>query len=148
LFGHISPRYQEFQYLQLFYYKSFAMFGATIVLNIIIMLNLRLRRQKKCLKARLSTFNDVGWTARSMQRDCEEQFTRRLELCFTIFAILLQSFAVFTCRISRKHRFKHYRGGVKSVQDVVATYDTGANGQNDFKYIDYFGITRNELASV
>lgn len=81
----------------------------------------------------------------------KERFARRLGLYFIIFAIILQSFVIFA---PAEQTFAStgssiIDGGIKSVQDIVATYDAGANNQNDFKdIIDYFGITRAELNNM
>src|SRR5688572_1284811 len=90
----------------------------------------------------------LGFYARRLRR---EQLTRRLGLLFTVFAIVVQSFAVFSPveEVSAATGSSIVEGGVNSVQDILRIYDAGAKGQNDFKDIfDYFGVTRAELAAL
>lgn len=90
----------------------------------------------------------LGFYAKRLRK---EQFTRRLGLFFTIFAVIIQSFAVFSPaeQVSAATGSSIIEGGVKSVQDVLNVYDAGAQNRNDFKDImDYFGVTRAELAAM
>ena len=90
----------------------------------------------------------LGFYAKRLRK---EQLTRKLGLFFTIFAVIIQSFAVFTPpeQVSAATGSSIIQGGVKSVGDILNAYDAGAKGQNDFKDIfDYLGITRTELASL
>lgn len=90
----------------------------------------------------------LGFYAKRLRK---EQVTRRLGLFFTIFAIIIQSFAVFSPaeQVSAATGSSIIEGGVKSVQDILNVYDAGARGQNDYKdIVDYFGITRAELAAM
>lgn len=90
----------------------------------------------------------LGFYAKRLRK---EQITRQLGLFFTIFAIIIQSFAVFSPaeQVSAASGSSIIEGGVKSVQDVLNTYDAGAQGKNDLKDImDYVGITRAELAAM
>lgn len=90
----------------------------------------------------------LGFYARRLRK---EQFTRKLGLFFTIFAIVIQSFAVFSPaeQVSASTGSSIVEGGIKSVQQLLDIYDAGAKGQNDVKDImDYLGITRAELASM
>jgi hypothetical protein len=90
----------------------------------------------------------LGFYAKRLRK---EQFTRRLGLIFTALALVVQSFAVFTPpeQALASSGSDVIPGGVRSVQDVVNVYDAGAKGQNDFKdLMDYFGVTRQELASM
>lgn len=90
----------------------------------------------------------LGFYAKRLRK---EQFTRRLGLFFTIFAIVIQSFAVFSPaeQVSASTGSSIIEGGVHSVQEILNVYDAGAKGQNDYKDImDYFGVTRAELAAL
>ncbi len=90
----------------------------------------------------------LGFYAKRLRK---EQFTRKLGLFFTIFAIIIQSFAVFSPaeQVSASTGSSIIEGGVKSISDILKVYDAGAKGQNDYKDImDYFGITRAEIAGM
>lgn len=90
----------------------------------------------------------LGFYAKRLRK---EQFTRKLGLYFTIFAVLMQSFAVFTPpeQVSASTGSSIIQGGVKSVNDILEAYDASAKGKSDYKDIfDYFGITRAELAGM
>src|SRR5688572_29526527 len=138
----MSPLTQECQYLQLFYYKSLSMFGATIVLNIIVMLNLRSRSHKTKMFRKLvsnlpfspALVGQLGFYAKRLRK---EQITRKLGLFFTIFAVLMQSFAVFSPpeQVSASTGSSIIQGGITSVQDILTAYDAGAQGKSDYKDI-------------
>jgi hypothetical protein len=90
----------------------------------------------------------LGFYAKRLRK---EQFTRKLGLFFTIFAIIIQSFAVFSPaeQVSASTGASIIEGGVKSIQDILNVYDASAKGQNDYKdLMDYFGITRAEIAGM
>jgi hypothetical protein len=90
----------------------------------------------------------LGFYAKRLRK---EQITRRAGLFFTVFAIIIQSFAVFSPaeQVSASTGSSIIDGGVHSVQDILYAWDQGANGHNDYKAImDYFGITRAEIAAM
>ena len=90
----------------------------------------------------------LGFYAKRLRK---EQFTRRLGLFFTAFAIVIQSFAVFSPaeQVSASTGSSIVEGGVHSIQEILNVYDSGAKGQNDYKDImDYFGVTRAEIAAM
>lgn len=93
----------------------------------------------------------VGQISFYAKRLSKEEITRRIGLIFTIMAVVVQSFAVFSPpeQATASNRPDVIPGGVTSVQQVLNTYDAGASGQNDFKdLMDYMGITRDELARM
>lgn len=90
----------------------------------------------------------LGFYAKRLRK---EQFTRKIGLFFTVFAVIMQSFAVFTPpeQVSASTGSSIIQGGVKSIQDILNAYDASAKGQGDYKDIfDYFGVTRAELAAM
>lgn len=90
----------------------------------------------------------LGFYARRLRK---EEVTRRFGLILTAMALIVQSFAVFSPaeQALASSNSDVIPGGVSSVQQVLTTYDNGANGQNDFKdLMDYLGITRSELAAM
>jgi hypothetical protein len=90
----------------------------------------------------------LGFYAKRLRK---EHFTRRLGLIFTALALVVQSFAVFTPpeQALASSGSDVIPGGVRSVQDILNVYDAGGKGQNDFKdFMDYFGITRSNLAAM
>lgn len=92
--------------------------------------------------------SQLGFYAKRLKK---EQVTRRVGLIFTVLALVVQSFAVFTPpdQALASSASDIVPGGVSSVEQVLAIYDNGAQGVNDFKALmDYFGVTRAELASM
>lgn len=90
----------------------------------------------------------LGFYARRLRK---EELTRRIGLVFTVLALIVQSFAVFSPpeQALASSASDVIPGGVQSIQQIVATYDAGAIGQNDFKdLMDYLGITRHELVTM
>ncbi len=90
----------------------------------------------------------LGFYAKRLRK---EQITRKLGLFFTIFAIIIQSFAVFSPaeQVSASTGSSIIEGGIRSIGDILNVYDAGAQGQNDYKDImDYFGVTRAEIANM
>lgn len=90
----------------------------------------------------------LGFYAKRLRK---EQITRRLGLIFTVLALVVQSFAVFSPpeQALASSGSDIIPGGIRTVQDIVNVYDAGASGQNDFKdLMDYFGVTRAELAGM
>ncbi|PLS80632.1 hypothetical protein CYG49_04710 [Candidatus Saccharibacteria bacterium] len=90
----------------------------------------------------------LGFYARRLRK---EEATRRLGLIFTALALVVQSLAVFSppepANAASDSDF--IRGGVRSMNDVLAAYDQSARGQGDYKQImDYAGITREEIAAM
>lgn len=87
----------------------------------------------------------LGFYAKRLKK---EEATRRLGLVFTALALVVQSFAVFSPPepANAASAADIIYGGVSSVQDILAAYD---NPSKDFKKIvDYYGITRAELAAT
>lgn len=90
----------------------------------------------------------LGFYAKRLRK---EQLTRKVGLFFTIFAIIIQSFAVFSPaeQASASTGASMIEGGIRSVQDILNVYDAGAKGGNDYKDVmDYLGITRSEIANM
>ncbi len=90
----------------------------------------------------------LGFYARRLKK---EQATRRLGLIFTVLALMVQSFAVFNPpeQALATTTSTVIPGGVSSVKEIVDVYDQGGQGRNDFKdLMDYFGVTRDELAHM
>jgi len=90
----------------------------------------------------------LGFYAKRLRK---EQFTRRLGIFFTIFAVLVQSFTVFTPpeQVSASTGSSIIQGGVQSIGDILNAYDASAKGKGDYKDIfDYFGVTRAELSDM
>jgi|GEM_PF-121592 len=90
----------------------------------------------------------LGFYAKRLRK---EQFTRKLGIFFTIFAVVIQSFAVFTPpeQVSASTGSSIIQGGVHSINDILTAYDSSAKGNGDYKDIfDYFGVTRAELAGM
>jgi hypothetical protein len=93
----------------------------------------------------------VGQLSFYARRLRKEEFTRRLGLIFTVLALIMQSFAVFSPpeQALASGNADIVRGGVSSVDKILEVYDAGAQGQNDFKdLMDYFGVTREELVAM
>ena len=93
----------------------------------------------------------VGQLSFYAKRLRKEEFTRRLGLIFTVLALAVQSLAVFSPpeQALASGDSDIIKGGVSSVSQILTVYDAGAQGQNDFKdLMDYFGVTRQELASM
>ncbi len=90
----------------------------------------------------------LGFYARRLKK---EEATRRLGLVFTALALVVQSFAVFSPPepANAASDSDMVRGGVRSINDILAIYDQSARGKGDFKDImDYAGITRAELKDM
>lgn len=90
----------------------------------------------------------LGFYAKRLKK---EQVTRRIGLAFTVLALIVQSFAVFTPpdQALASSASDIVPGGVSSVEQILSLYDAGAQGRNDFKALmDYFGVTRTELAAL
>lgn len=128
------------------------MFGATIVLNIFLMLNLSLGAKTKMFRKLVSSlpFSPalVGQLGFYIRRLRKEEVTRRLGLIFTVMAVVMQSFTVFTPpeQAFASSTSDVIPGGVTSVQQILNTYDSSTS---DFKSLmNYMGITRSELASM
>ncbi len=89
----------------------------------------------------------LGFYARRLRK---EEFTRRLGLIFTVLALIMQSLAVFSPpeQALASNTSDIIKGGVNSVGDILNVYDN-SGATNDFKDImDYFGVTRAELAAM
>jgi hypothetical protein len=127
-------------------------FGATIVLNIFLMLNLSLGAKTKMFRKLVSSlpFSPalVGQLGFYIRRLHKEEVTRRLGLIFTVMAVIMQSFTVFTPpeQALASSTSDVIKGGISSVKQILGAYDA-KNG--DFKSLmNYMGITRAELASM
>jgi len=86
----------------------------------------------------------LGFYARRLKK---EQWMRRLGLIFTVFALVIQSFAMFSPPESANAASANdmVPGGIGSVSRALQLWD---NNSYNFKDImSHFGITRNELAS-
>jgi hypothetical protein len=81
------------------------------------------------------------------QRLKKEQVIRRLGLVFTIFALIIQSFAIFSPPESANAASANdmVPGGVHSVEQALQLWDS--NNYNFKDVLSYFGITRTELSS-
>lgn len=85
----------------------------------------------------------IGFYARRLRR---EQFTRKLGLVFTVLALVVQSFAIFSppepANAASSSDF--VRGGVRTLNEMLAAYDS-----SDLKDVfTYAGITREEIANA
>lgn len=90
----------------------------------------------------------VGQLGFYIRRLHKEEVTRRLGLIFTVMAVIMQSFTVFTPpeQALASSTSDVIKGGVSSVQQILNAYDTPGG---DFKSLmNYMGITRAELASL
>lgn len=128
-----------------------------LALNIFLMLFLgqeKLKKQTmfKKLVANLpfspALVGQLGFYAKRLRA---EETTRRIGLIFTVLALIVQSFAVFSPpeAANAAHPSDIIYGGVSSVADILSVYDASARGNGDFKKImDYAGITRAELAAT
>ncbi len=90
----------------------------------------------------------LGFYARRLRK---EELTRRLGLLFTVLAVIVQSFAVFSPpeQAMASTASSIIPGGVSSISDILNHYDAGANGQNDYKaFMDYIGISRDDIARM
>jgi len=86
----------------------------------------------------------LGFYARRLKK---EQWMRRLGVIFTVFALVIQSFAVFSPPESANaaNASDTVPGGIHTVQQALQTWD---NNSYDFRdLLSYFGITRSEVAS-
>ena len=90
----------------------------------------------------------LGFYARRLKR---EQVTRRIGLILTVMALVVQSLAIITPpdQALASSASDIIPGGVSSVNDVLNVYDSSSQGKNDLKdLMDYFGVTRTELAGM
>src|SRR5688572_25460922 len=90
----------------------------------------------------------LGFYARRLRK---EQVTRKLGLIFTVMALIMQSFAVFSPpeQALASSESDIIKGGVSSIQDILNVYDAGGRGQNYFKdLMDYFGVSRAKIAGM
>lgn len=90
----------------------------------------------------------LGFYARRLKK---EEVTRRTGLVFTALALVVQSFAVFSPPepANAANASNLIRGGVSSVEQILAVYDQSARGNGDYKAImDYNGITRADLQGL
>lgn len=92
-----------------------------------------------------SLMTDIGFYANRLR---SEEATRRTTIMFVVFAIIMQSLAVFSppesANASSEQDIIH--GGVSNLDDLLLRYD---HNESDLKDIyDTLGITRAELASA
>lgn len=90
----------------------------------------------------------LGFYARRLRK---EEVTRRLGLFFTVLALIVQSFAVFSPpeAANAANPSDMIYGGISTKEQLLAAYDNSARGNGDIKNIfDYAGITRAELADL
>ena len=81
------------------------------------------------------------------QRLKKEQVMRRLGIIFTVFALIIQSFAIFSPPESANAASANdmIPGGANSVSQILGLWDS--NNYNFRDVMSYFGITRAELSS-
>jgi uncharacterized repeat protein (TIGR01451 family) len=86
----------------------------------------------------------LGFYAQRLKR---EQWIRRLGLVFTVFALIIQSLAIFSPPESANAASANdmVPGGIHSVNQAVQLWDN--NSYNFRDVMSYFGITRAELSS-
>lgn len=90
----------------------------------------------------------LGFYARRLRK---EEITRRLGLIFTVLAVIMQSFTVFSApeQALADSNSNVVSTGIYSIQQALDIYDAGSNGQNDFKdLMNYIGITRDEIGAM
>ncbi len=90
----------------------------------------------------------LGFYARRLRK---EEATRRLGLIFTALALAVQSLSLISPPMpaNAANDTNFIRGGVRSVNDILAAYDQSARGNGDFKDImDYAGVTRSDLQNL
>lgn len=128
-----------------------------LALNIFLMLFLSVRSNKTKIMFRKLISNlpfspalvgQLGFYARRLKR---EEATRRLGLIFTVLALVVQSFAVFSppepANAANPSDFIY--GGITSKEQFLSAYDASARGNGDLKKIfDYAGITRADLTTL
>lgn len=87
----------------------------------------------------------LGFYARRLRK---EEATRRIGLMFTVLALIVQSFAVFSPPESANaaSTSDFVRGGVSSVHEYLGYYDRNSNNIKDI--YSSLGITRAEIASA
>lgn len=87
----------------------------------------------------------LGFYAKRLR---QEEATRRAGLIFTVLALVVQSFAVFSPPepANAASASDFVRGGVSSVNDFLKYYDS--NNQNLRDMMEYIGISRDEIASA
>ena len=87
----------------------------------------------------------IGFYAKRLRK---EEATRRIGLIFTVLALVVQSFAVFSppeaANASSPSNF--IPGGVKSIDDYLKNYDQNTNNIKDL--FNEIGITRQNIASA
>lgn len=90
----------------------------------------------------------LGFYAKRLKK---EEATRRIGLVFTVLALVIQSFAVFSPpeAVNAANGSDLIHGGIDSKTELLDVYDASARGNGDLKEIfDYAGITRAELANT
>lgn len=90
----------------------------------------------------------VGQLSFYAKRMRKEEATRRIGLMFTILALIVQSFAVFSPPESANAASSSdfIRGGVSSISEYLSYYDRNSNNIKDI--FTSLGITRQEIAST
>lgn len=86
----------------------------------------------------------MGFYARRLRK---EQITRKLGLIFTVLALVVQSFAIFSPPepANAASSADFVRGGVKTINEMLAAYDSSGDLKDIFTYA---GITRQEIANA
>ncbi len=93
----------------------------------------------------------VGQLGLYVGRLRKEVVIRKIGLLFVVAALVVQSFALLNppVQASASSNAAVIPGGVSSVQEIIHIYDSSRAGGNDFKpLMDYFGVTRSELATM
>jgi len=90
-----------------------------------------------------SLISQLGFYATRLKK---EQFVRKLGLIFTVFALVIQSFAIFSPPQSANAAADNdmiTNGCGNNIGCVQSAYDNNTRGFGSF--LDYFGITRDDL---
>ena len=92
----------------------------------------------------------LGFYAKRLRR---EEATRRIGLVFTVLALIVQSFAVFSPpeAANAANGDNVIYSGIASKDDLLAIYDRGVDsaGRNDIRQIyTHFGVSRQDIANA
>lgn len=91
-----------------------------------------------------SLVGQLGFYARRLKK---EQMTRKLGLIFTVLALVVQSFAIFSPPESANaaSNADFVRGGVKTMSEMLSAYDSSSDLKDIFAYA---GVTRENIAAA
>lgn len=91
-----------------------------------------------------SLVGQLGFYARRLKK---EQLTRKLGLVFTVLALVVQSFAIFSPPepANAASSADFVRGGVRTMNEMLSAYDSSNDLRDIFAYA---GITREEIANA